>query len=79
MDAADGRGACRGQRPLSEGMQVTTDHDLITWLTKDLVPDGPAAGSRKKFWDALIGCSRHRVVVDGDVGMRGERGDDLLG
>ena len=33
----DGRGACRGQRPLSKGMQVTTDDDQIIWLTKDLV------------------------------------------
>jgi GNAT superfamily N-acetyltransferase len=33
----DGRGACRGQRPLSKGMQVTIDDDLIVWLTKDLV------------------------------------------
>ncbi len=33
----DGRGACRGQRPLSKGMQVTIDDDLIMWLTKDLV------------------------------------------
>jgi GNAT superfamily N-acetyltransferase len=33
----DGRGACRGQRPLSKGMQVTMDDDLIIWLTKDLV------------------------------------------
>ena len=33
----DGRGACRGQRPLSKGMQVTMDDDLIMWLTKDLV------------------------------------------
>jgi GNAT superfamily N-acetyltransferase len=33
----DGRGACRGQRPLSKGMQVSMDHDLIIWLTKDLV------------------------------------------
>ena len=33
----DGRGACRGQRPLSKGMQVTIDDDLIIWLTKDLV------------------------------------------
>jgi len=32
----DGRGACRGQRPLGKGMQVTVDHDLIIWLTKDL-------------------------------------------
>jgi hypothetical protein len=32
----DGRGACRGQRPLSKGMQVTMDDDLIIWLTKDL-------------------------------------------
>ena len=32
----DGRGACRGQRPLSQGMQVTMDDDLIMWLTKDL-------------------------------------------
>jgi len=32
----DGRGACRGQRPLSEGTRVTMDHDLIMWLTKDL-------------------------------------------
>ena len=33
----DGRGACRGQRPLSKGMQVTMDDDLLIWLTKDLV------------------------------------------
>jgi GNAT superfamily N-acetyltransferase len=33
----DGRGACRGQRPLSKGMQVTMDDELIMWLTKDLV------------------------------------------
>jgi GNAT superfamily N-acetyltransferase len=33
----DGRGACQGQRPLRKGMQVTTDDDLIMWLTKDLV------------------------------------------
>ncbi len=33
----DCRGACRGQRPLSKGMQVTMDDDLIIWLTKDLV------------------------------------------
>jgi GNAT superfamily N-acetyltransferase len=33
----DGRGACRGQRPLSKGMQVTIDDDLIMWLTKELV------------------------------------------
>ena len=32
----DGRGACRGQRPLSKGMQVTMDDDLIIWLTKEL-------------------------------------------
>jgi GNAT superfamily N-acetyltransferase len=32
----DGRGACRGQRPLRKGMQVTIDDDLIMWLTKDL-------------------------------------------
>jgi GNAT superfamily N-acetyltransferase len=33
----DGRGACRGQRPLSKGMQVIMDDDLIIWLAKDLV------------------------------------------
>jgi len=33
----DGSGACQGQRPLSKGMQVSMDHDLIIWLTKDLV------------------------------------------
>jgi GNAT superfamily N-acetyltransferase len=32
----DGRGACRGQHPLSRGAQVTMDDDLILWLTKDL-------------------------------------------
>ena len=32
----DGRGACRGQRPLSEGTQVRLDHDVIIWLTKEL-------------------------------------------
>ena len=29
-------GACLGQLPLSKGMQVTMDDDLIIWLTKDL-------------------------------------------
>jgi GNAT superfamily N-acetyltransferase len=33
----DGRGACQGQCPLRKGMQVSMDHDLIIWLTKDLV------------------------------------------
>jgi GNAT superfamily N-acetyltransferase len=33
----DGRGACKGQRPLRKGAQVTMDDDLIIWLTKDLV------------------------------------------
>jgi len=32
----DGRGACQGQRPLKQGETITTDHDLILWLTKDL-------------------------------------------
>jgi GNAT superfamily N-acetyltransferase len=32
----DGRGACRGQRPLRKGMQVIIDDDLIIWLTTDL-------------------------------------------
>ena len=32
----DGRGACRGKRPLRIGEQVTVDHDLIMWLTKEL-------------------------------------------
>ncbi len=32
----DGRGACQGQQPLREGTEVTMDHDLILWLTKDL-------------------------------------------
>ncbi len=32
----DGRGACRGQQPLSRSAQVTMDDDLILWLTKDL-------------------------------------------
>ena len=32
----DGRGACRGQQPLREGTEVTMDHDLILWLSKDL-------------------------------------------
>jgi hypothetical protein len=33
----DGRGTFRGQRPLSKGMQVTMDDDLLIWLTKGLV------------------------------------------
>jgi len=33
----DGRGACRGQRRLGKGTLVTMDHDVIMWLTKDLV------------------------------------------
>ena len=32
----DGRGACQGQRPLSEGTQVRLDHDVIIWLTKEI-------------------------------------------
>jgi GNAT superfamily N-acetyltransferase len=32
----DGRGACRGRRPLKQGEAVTMDHDLFFWLTKDL-------------------------------------------
>jgi GNAT superfamily N-acetyltransferase len=32
----DGRGACQGQRPLSEGTQVRLGHDVIIWLTKEL-------------------------------------------
>jgi len=32
----DGRGACQGQRPLSEGTQVRLDHDVIIWLTEEL-------------------------------------------
>jgi GNAT superfamily N-acetyltransferase len=32
----DGRGACQGQHPLSEGTQVRLDHDVIIWLTKEL-------------------------------------------
>ena len=31
------RGACQDQRPLSKGMQVSMGHDLIIWLTKDLI------------------------------------------
>jgi hypothetical protein len=34
----DGRGACRGQQPLSRGTRVTMDDDLILWLTKDVRP-----------------------------------------
>jgi GNAT superfamily N-acetyltransferase len=33
----DGRGACRRQRPLSKGMHVTMNDDLIIWLTKEFV------------------------------------------
>ena len=33
----DGRGACRGQVPLREGMRVTMDDDLIIWLTKEVL------------------------------------------
>ena len=34
----DGRGACQGHRPLTQGEMVTMDHDLIIWMTKDLHP-----------------------------------------
>jgi GNAT superfamily N-acetyltransferase len=37
----DGRGACLGQRPLSQGARVTMDHDVILWLTKDLGASPP--------------------------------------
>lgn len=37
IDAAERLAFDRGQRPLSKGMQVSMDHDLIIWLTKDLV------------------------------------------
>jgi GNAT superfamily N-acetyltransferase len=39
----DGRGACRAQRPLGKGMQVTMDDDLIMWLTKNLARLRPAS------------------------------------
>ena len=42
----DGRGACRAQRPLGKGMQVTMDDDLIMWLTKDLARLRPAPCTR---------------------------------
>ena len=32
----DGRGACRGRKPLRHGAQVTLDDDIILWLTKNL-------------------------------------------
>ncbi len=32
----DGRGACRGPVPLSDGARVIIDDDLIIWLTKEL-------------------------------------------
>ena len=32
----DGRGACRGQMPLSDGARVIMDDDLIIWLTNQL-------------------------------------------
>jgi GNAT superfamily N-acetyltransferase len=32
----DGRGLCKGHRPLRQGEACTLDHDLILWLTKDL-------------------------------------------
>ncbi len=32
----DGRGACRGQVPLSDGARVIMDDNLIIWLTKEL-------------------------------------------
>ena len=32
----DGRGACLGQVPLSDGTRVTMDDELIIWLTKEL-------------------------------------------
>jgi GNAT superfamily N-acetyltransferase len=32
----DGRGACRGQVPVSGGARVVMDDDLIIWLTKQL-------------------------------------------
>jgi GNAT superfamily N-acetyltransferase len=31
------RGACRGQRPLSKGVHISMDNDLIVWLIKELV------------------------------------------
>ena len=30
-------GAWQGQRPLSKGVRASMDHDLIIWLTKDLI------------------------------------------
>jgi GNAT superfamily N-acetyltransferase len=32
----DGRGACRGQQPLSKGARVIMNDDLIIWLTRQL-------------------------------------------
>jgi GNAT superfamily N-acetyltransferase len=33
----DGRGVCLGQEPLKLGETITVDHDLLLWLTKDLI------------------------------------------
>ena len=37
----DGRGVCQAQRPIQKGEVVTMDHDLILWLTKDLLAGKP--------------------------------------
>ncbi len=34
----DGRGVCHHHRPITEGEQLTIDHDLIIWMIKDLPP-----------------------------------------
>ena len=33
----DGRGVCQNHRPITEGEQLTIDHDLIIWMIKDLI------------------------------------------
>ena len=32
----DGRGACKGQAPLTHGETIRMDHDILIWMTKDL-------------------------------------------
>lgn len=35
----DGRGVCQHHRPITEGEQLTINHDLIIWMIKKLTPN----------------------------------------
>lgn len=61
----DGRGACQGHRPLSEGAQVRLDHDVMIWLTKELAID-PSPKARLTSYGSI--GRRRSCKRDANVG-----------